>query len=125
MLFIKYVSDKYVGQPYAQSTTPKGASFQDMVALKGKPDIGDQVKEKRSVLARRRRRTIARRCVPTEDRGHEKGVALAPHSLSYFSFDTLIVFFLPSSTTVPSTLPVRGSEQTPSWKSPWDFLSNQ
>jgi type I restriction enzyme M protein len=46
LLFIKYVSDKYAGQPYAPITIPKGASFQDMVALKGKPDIGDQINKK-------------------------------------------------------------------------------
>jgi type I restriction enzyme M protein len=40
LLFIKYVSDKYAGQPYAPITIPEGASFRDMVALKGKPDIG-------------------------------------------------------------------------------------
>src|SRR5690242_5677681 len=43
LLFIKYVSDKYAGQPYAPITIPKGASFADMIALKGKPDIGDQI----------------------------------------------------------------------------------
>src|SRR4051812_34063528 len=42
LLFIKYVSDKYAGQPYAPITIPPGASFKDMVALKGKPDIGDR-----------------------------------------------------------------------------------
>jgi type I restriction enzyme M protein len=46
LLFIKYVSDKYAGVPYAQITVPKGASFRDMVALKGKPDIGDQINKK-------------------------------------------------------------------------------
>ena len=46
LLFIKYVSDKYAGQPYAPITIPKGASFKDMVALKGKPDIGDQINKK-------------------------------------------------------------------------------
>ncbi len=35
MLFIKYVSDKYAGQPYSPITIPEGASFKDMVALKG------------------------------------------------------------------------------------------
>ena len=43
LLFIKYISDKYAGQPYAAITVPKGASFADMVALKGKSDIGDQI----------------------------------------------------------------------------------
>jgi type I restriction enzyme M protein len=46
MLFIKYVSDKYANIPYAPITIPKGASFTDMVALKGKPDIGDQINKK-------------------------------------------------------------------------------
>ena len=34
LLFIKYVSDKYAGVPYAPITIPPGASFKDMVALK-------------------------------------------------------------------------------------------
>src|SRR5207245_1356878 len=46
LLFIKYVSDKYSGMPYAPITIPPGASFKDMVALKGKPDIGDQINKK-------------------------------------------------------------------------------
>lgn len=46
LLFIKYVSDKYAGQPYAPITIPPGASFADMVALKGTPDIGDQINKK-------------------------------------------------------------------------------
>ena len=46
LLFIKYVSDKYAGQPYASITIPDGASFKDMVALKGKSDIGDQINKK-------------------------------------------------------------------------------
>jgi type I restriction enzyme M protein len=46
MLFIKYISDKYAGVPYAPITVPKGASFKDMVALKGKPTIGDDINKK-------------------------------------------------------------------------------
>ncbi len=46
LLFIKYVSDKYAGVPFAPITIPSGASFKDMVALKGKPDIGDQINKK-------------------------------------------------------------------------------
>ena len=46
LLFIKYVSDKYAGMPYAPITIPAGASFKDMAALKGKPDIGDQINKK-------------------------------------------------------------------------------
>jgi type I restriction enzyme M protein len=46
LLFIKYVSDKFAGMPFAPITIPKGASFENMVALKGKPDIGDQINKK-------------------------------------------------------------------------------
>src|SRR5437667_12146255 len=46
LLFVKYVSDKYADQPYAPITIPAGASFKDMVALKGKTDIGDQFNKK-------------------------------------------------------------------------------
>jgi len=46
LLFIKYVSDKFAGVPYAAITVPPGSSFKDMVALKGKPDIGDQINKR-------------------------------------------------------------------------------
>lgn len=46
LLFIKYVSDKFAGQPFAPITIPDGASFKDMVALKGKTDIGDQINKR-------------------------------------------------------------------------------
>ena len=46
LLFIKYVSDKYAGVPYAPIIIPAGSSFRDMVALKGKSDIGDQINKK-------------------------------------------------------------------------------
>ena len=46
LLFIKYVSDKYAGMHYAPITIPDGASFKDMVALKGTSDIGDQINKK-------------------------------------------------------------------------------
>ncbi|MEQ8843493.1 MAG: class I SAM-dependent DNA methyltransferase [Phycisphaerales bacterium] len=46
LLFIKYVSDKYAGKPYADIAVPEGASFADMVKLKGKIDIGDQINKK-------------------------------------------------------------------------------
>lgn len=46
MLFIKYISDKYAGVPYAPITVPPGASFTDMVALKGKTTIGDDINKK-------------------------------------------------------------------------------
>jgi type I restriction enzyme M protein len=45
MLFIKYVSDKYGdSDDFAPPVViPKGASFKDMVGLKGKSDIGDKI----------------------------------------------------------------------------------
>jgi type I restriction enzyme M protein len=45
LLFIKYVSDKYRdSDEFAPPVTiPKGASFKDMIALKGKSDIGDKI----------------------------------------------------------------------------------
>ncbi|MFJ4086088.1 type I restriction-modification system subunit M [Pseudomonas psychrophila] len=45
MLFIKYISDKYGNSDdFAPPVTiPVGASFKDMVALKGKADIGDKI----------------------------------------------------------------------------------
>ena len=43
LLFIKYVSDKYGGQPFGSITVPEGASFDDMKRLKGKADIGDRI----------------------------------------------------------------------------------
>ena len=46
LLFVKYVSDRYAGQPYAAISIPPGASFADMVALKGKSDIGDQINKR-------------------------------------------------------------------------------
>ena len=43
LLFVKYVSDKYSGNPYAAIEVPPGGSFADMVALKGTKDIGDKI----------------------------------------------------------------------------------
>ena len=43
LLFLKYISDKFAGQPYAPLVIPEGSSFADMVALKGKAEIGDRI----------------------------------------------------------------------------------
>jgi len=43
LLFVKYVSDKYAGQPDALIEVPAGGSFADMVALKGDKEIGDRI----------------------------------------------------------------------------------
>jgi hypothetical protein len=42
---VKFISDKYAAQPYAPITIPAGASFADMVAVKGATDIGDQINQ--------------------------------------------------------------------------------
>ncbi len=46
LLFIKYVSDKYSGARYSPIVIPEGSSFADLVALKGRDDIGDQINKK-------------------------------------------------------------------------------
>ena len=43
LLFVKYVSDRYAGNPNALIDVPEGGSFADMVALKGDKEIGDKV----------------------------------------------------------------------------------
>src|SRR6266487_3750923 len=43
LLFVKYVSDKYAGQPNALIEVLQGGSFDDMVALKGDKEIGDKI----------------------------------------------------------------------------------
>ena len=43
LLFVKYVSDKYAGNPNALIDIPAGGSFADMVAAKGDKEIGDKV----------------------------------------------------------------------------------
>ena len=43
MLFVTYVSDKYANKINSLIEVPNGASFEDMGALKGKSDIGEQI----------------------------------------------------------------------------------
>jgi len=43
LLFIKYVSDKYAGDPAALIDVPAGGGFADMVAAKGDKEIGDRI----------------------------------------------------------------------------------
>ena len=45
LLFVKYISDKYTDE-YAEITIPPGASFADMVALKGDPELGDKLNKR-------------------------------------------------------------------------------
>jgi type I restriction enzyme M protein len=51
LLFVKYVSDKAVGQKNYLLDVPKGGSFADMVALKGDKEIGDKMNKIISKLA--------------------------------------------------------------------------
>ena len=51
LLFMKYVSDKYKGNPYGMIVVPAGASFDDMVALKGNKEIGDGINKIIAALA--------------------------------------------------------------------------
>ncbi|MGL6161932.1 type I restriction-modification system subunit M [Microbulbifer sp.] len=51
LLFMKYVSDKARDNPYAMIQVPKGAGFDDMVALKGHKEIGDKLNKIISALA--------------------------------------------------------------------------
>jgi type I restriction enzyme M protein len=48
MLFIKYITDKYGNsKDFAPPVTiPKGAGFKDMLALRGKSDVGDKINTK-------------------------------------------------------------------------------
>lgn len=43
LLFFKYVSDRYKGQLFAEFTISLGASFEDLIAAKGKSDVGERV----------------------------------------------------------------------------------
>ena len=43
LLFLKYVSDKAKAKPYAMIEVPAGASFDDMVKLKGSKEIGQDL----------------------------------------------------------------------------------
>ena len=43
LLFLKYISDKYAGDPRALIVVPEGGSFDDMVRLKGDKEIGDRI----------------------------------------------------------------------------------
>ena len=43
LLFMKYVSDRYAGQPDALIEVPDGGGFADMAKLKGDKEIGDKI----------------------------------------------------------------------------------
>lgn len=52
ILFVKYISDKYAGKRNVPIFVPEGASFDDLVKLKGKSDIGDQINKLIGKLAK-------------------------------------------------------------------------
>ena len=43
LLFFKYVSDRYKGRRFAEFTVNPGASFDDLIAAKGRSDVGEKV----------------------------------------------------------------------------------
>lgn len=51
LLFMKYVSDKYEGDPDGMIIVPEGASFSDMVKLSGDKEIGDKINKIIAALA--------------------------------------------------------------------------
>lgn len=51
MLFMKYVSDKYKGNPYGTIVVPEGASYDDMIAAKNDKEIGDKINKIIAALA--------------------------------------------------------------------------
>ena len=55
LLFVKYVSDKYAGDPNALIDVPAGGIFSDMVVAKNDKEIGDKINKIIGRLARLRR----------------------------------------------------------------------
>jgi len=74
MLFVKYISDKYAGQAFAPITIPEGSSFDDMVALKGKTTIGDDI-NKKIVAPLANANKLSRTALPDFDDAEKLGTA--------------------------------------------------
>lgn len=51
LLFVKYVTDKFKGVKYAEITIPEGGSFDDLAALKGNKNIGEEMDKAIAKLA--------------------------------------------------------------------------
>jgi type I restriction enzyme M protein len=45
LLFVKYAGDRFADLPEAPIVVPRGASFRDLVALKGRPELGRRINE--------------------------------------------------------------------------------
>ena len=75
MLFIKYISDKYGNSDaFAPPVTiPAGASFADMVALKGQTDIGDRINKEIIAPLVRENERLARSDFPDFDDPNKLG----------------------------------------------------
>ena len=52
MLFLKYISDKVKSDPNLYFDLPEGCSFDDIIALKNKPEIGEEIQKKLQAIAR-------------------------------------------------------------------------
>src|ERR1044071_3644538 len=52
LLFVKYVTDKSKSDPESLIDVPDGGSFDDMLALKGDPEIGDKINKIIAKLAK-------------------------------------------------------------------------
>jgi type I restriction enzyme M protein len=84
MLFIKYITDKYgASSDFAPPVTiPKGASFKDMLALKGKSDIGDKINTQViQPLIERQRAARPQRLSPTSTTPNKLGEGQARWSI--------------------------------------------
>lgn len=51
LLFLKYVSDKAQANPYAMIEVPEGASFDDLIKLKGNKNIGEGINKVINLIA--------------------------------------------------------------------------
>jgi len=52
LLFVRYVTDKYAGKSDSLVDIPPGGGFSDLVALKGKTDIGEGINSVLEILAK-------------------------------------------------------------------------
>ena len=60
LLFMKYVSDRWAGDPRALIVVPPGGGFADMAALKGDKEIGDRINKIIACMAATRPPTSSR-----------------------------------------------------------------